>query len=153
MKAGRCSSVSGASSTFDGNGRRANSCGVGGLGFGSETGVGTLDVASGVTAADDRGLFLDRGLDGACRKSSGISFQLSIALGVGVDVDGTRGGAEVDFGGGGGRFTAGGADGAGLGGSSSCLAALGFFSQLDIEDCIASAVVVVEVWCYCCIKW
>lgn len=116
--------------------------------------MGTLDVASGVTAAEDRGLFLDRGLDGACRKSSGISFQLSIALGVGVDVDGTRGGAEVDFGGGGGRFTAGGADGAGLGGSSSCLAALGFFSQLDIEDCIASeAVVVVEVWCYCCIKW
>lgn len=121
-------------STFEGSGRRANSCGIAGSGLGRATGVGTLDVASGVTAADERGLFFDFGLDGACRKSSGISFQLSVAFGTGIVEEGTRGGAEVDFGGGGGRFVVGGA----LGGSFSvvtcCLGVSGFFSQLDIED-------------------
>jgi hypothetical protein len=117
--------------------------------------VGTLDVASGVTAVDDRGLFLERGFDGACRKSSGISFQLSMAFGVGVDADRTRGGAEVDFGGGGGRFMVGGALGTGIGGSPSCLAAPGFLSQFDMEDCSIAmkAFGVVEEWCYRRIEW
>jgi hypothetical protein len=106
-------------------------------GFGLEraTGVGTLEVASGVTAADERGLFFDLGLDGACRKSSGISFQLSMDFGTGVVEEGTRVGAEVDFGGGGGRFVDGGALGSGgFSVCTCCLEASGFFSQLDMED-------------------
>ena len=66
-------------------------------------GEGMREMA-GVTARDGRGLFLDRGLEGAWRKSSGMSFQFSIAVGVGVVLEGTRVGAETDFGGGGGRF-------------------------------------------------
>jgi hypothetical protein len=89
-----------------------------------------------VTAADERGLLLDFGRDGACRKSSGMSFQLSMDLGTGVVAASVRGGAEDDFGGGGGRFTAGGAtEGAGAI-FSVCLSAVGFFSQPVRDDCI-----------------
>jgi hypothetical protein len=100
------------------------------------TGVGALEVASGVTAVEERGLFFGLGLEGACKKSSGISFQLSIALGTGVMVARPRGGADVDFGGGGGRFMAGGAVGGGVGSCSCCLAGVSgcFFSQPDRED-------------------
>ena len=97
--------------------------------------MGTLEVPAGVTVLEERGLFLDLGLDGACRKSSGISFQLSMAWGLGVVADGTREGAETDLGGGGGRFRVGGAVGGALGGCSCCLGPIGFFSQLDMEDC------------------
>ena len=128
--------MSGEISTFGGNGRRANSCVMAGCGLGSVTGVGTREVASGVTALDERGLFLDLGRDGACKKSSGMSFQLSMALGTGVLEDRTRGGAEVDFGGGGGLLAVGGATVGDFKGSSFGLAASGFFSQLDIDDCI-----------------
>jgi hypothetical protein len=103
--------VSAVISTLGGSGRRANSCGMAGLGLGRATGVGTLEVDRGVTAFDDRGLFLGLGLDGACRKSSGMSFQLSIAFGTGVVAERVRGGADVDLGGGGGRFAGGGAVG------------------------------------------
>jgi hypothetical protein len=64
-------------------------------------GVDTRDAVVGVPVRDGRGLFFDLGLDGACRKSSGISFQLSMD-GTGVFADGPRAGAEADFGGGGG---------------------------------------------------
>lgn len=79
-----------------------------GFELGRVTGVGTLEVARGVTALDERGLFFDLGREGACKKSSGMSFQLSMAFGTGVVVERTRGGADVDFGGGGGRFAVGG---------------------------------------------
>jgi hypothetical protein len=128
--------VSGAISTLGGSGRRANSWDMAGFGLGRVTGVGTLEVARGVTALDDRGLFLNLGLDGACRKSSGMSFQLSIAFGTDVLAERTRGGAEVDFGGGGGRFAVDGATGGDFRGCSFCLAASGFFSQPVKEDCI-----------------
>lgn len=68
--------------------------------------MGTLGVAAGVTFREERGLFFDLGLVGACRKPSGMSFQLSIAEGTAVVVEGTRVGAEADLGGGGGRFGA-----------------------------------------------
>lgn len=99
------SSVSGANSTLAGRGRRANSCGMDGFSVEGMTGVGTLEGPAGVTAREERGLFFDLGLDGGCRKSSGISFQLSMAEGTGVVTEGTREGAEVDFGGGGGRLS------------------------------------------------
>jgi len=97
--------------------------------------VGTLEVLAGVTVLEERGLFLDLGLDGAWRKSSGMSFQLSMAWGTGVVAEGTREGAEADLGGGGGRFRVGGAVGGALRGCSCCLGPVGFFSQLDREDC------------------
>jgi hypothetical protein len=78
---------------------------------GTVTGVDTLEVFDGVTVLDERGLFLDFGLDGAWRKSSGMSFQLSMACGTGVVAEGTRDGAVTDLGGGGGRFRVGGAIG------------------------------------------
>jgi hypothetical protein len=107
-----------------------------GSGLGRATGVGTLEVARGVTAADERGLLLDLGRDGACRKSSGMSFQLSMDLGTGVVAASVRGGADVDFGGGGGRFTAGGATGGTCATCCCCLSAAGLFSQPVKEDCI-----------------
>lgn len=76
---------------------------------GGRIGVGIPET--GVTARDERGLFFALGRDGACRKSSGMSFQFSMAAGVGVVVGGARGGAEADFGGGGGRLAFGGMDG------------------------------------------
>jgi hypothetical protein len=99
------------------------------------TGVGTREVAIGVAFLDERGLFFDLGLDGACRKSSGMSFQLSMACGTGAVVEGTLEGAEADLGGGGGRFDVGDGLGGGCEAWSACLVAAGFFSQLDIEDC------------------
>jgi hypothetical protein len=84
--------VSAVISTLGGSGRRANSCGMAGLGLGRATGVGTLEVDRGVTAFDDRGLFLGLDLDG-------------------VVAERVRGGADVDLGGGGGRFAGGGAIG------------------------------------------
>lgn len=107
-----------------------------GFELGSVTGVGTLEVAAGVAVAEERGLLLDLGREGACKKSSGISFQLSMACGTGVVAESTRGGAEVDFGGGGGRLMVGGAVGGAFGVCSLGLVATDFFSQLDIEDCI-----------------
>ena len=101
-------------------------------------GVGILEV-TGVTARDDRGLFLDLGLEGACRKSSGMSFQFSIAEGVGVVLGGTRVGAEADFGGGGGREGFATTGGGAFRGCRDCSSALGFFSQLFNEDCIVAA--------------
>jgi hypothetical protein len=101
-------------------------------------GVGILDVA-GVAALDGRGLFFDRGLEGACRKSSGMSFQFSMAEGVGVVVEGTRTGAEADLGGGGGRFILGDSNGGPFEGCSGCLTESGFFSQLVSDDCIVMA--------------
>lgn len=111
------------------------------LGFctGTVTGVGTREVL-GVTAREGRGLFFDLGRDGACRKSSGISFQLSKDRGTGVVAEGTREGAEADLGGGGGRdFEAAGGI---FGGCSGCSEGVGFFSQLDSEDCIFAEVLV-----------
>jgi hypothetical protein len=134
LNAGSSSSVSGASWTLGGKGRRANSCGMAGCCTGAGMGVTTREV-TGVTARDDRGLFFDLGLEGACRKSSGISFQLSIADGTGVVVEEMRFGAEADLRGGGGRF--GGndtAEGEGLGCSVVPLE-VGFFSQPFKEDC------------------
>lgn len=102
--------------------------------------MGTLEGPAGVTAREERGLFLDLGLDGGWRKSSGISFQLSMAEGTGVEAEGTRGGAEVDFGGGG-RLSAElaeGGSGRGDEGLSSCrfgFVELGFLSQPFNEDC------------------
>jgi hypothetical protein len=108
-----------------------------GFGLGSVVGVGTLEVGAGVTVCDERGLLLDLGREGACRKSSGISFQLFIACGTGVVVEGTREGAVFDLGGGGGRFIGGGAAEGDFGVCPCCCPlATGFFSQLDIEDCI-----------------
>jgi hypothetical protein len=101
-----------------------------------EMGEGMRETV-GVTAREERGLFFDRGLDGAWRKSSGMSFQLSIAGGVGVVVEATRVGADADFGGGGGRFVLGDMIGGAFGGCVVCLSRLGFFSQLFNEDCIA----------------
>ena len=98
-------------------------------------GVGILEMA-GVTARDARGLFFDLGCDRACRKSSGMSFQFSMAEGVDVAVEGTRTGAEADFGGGGGRLSLGDSNGGPFGGCSGCLTESGFFSQLVSEDCI-----------------
>lgn len=110
LNAGIRFSVSGTNSTFDGRGRRAKSCSLAGCWRDGVLGV-SIPEPTGVTARDERGLFFDLGLDGACRKSSGMSFQLSMAEGVGVVVGGTRGGAEVDFGGGGGRLDFGGITG------------------------------------------
>lgn len=113
---------------------------------GSATGVGTLETLDGVTARDGRGLFLDFGLDGACKKSSGISFQLSMARGTGVVADVTRVGAEADFGGGSGLF---GLEIGGGGGATFWLAVLcspeGFLSQLLNEDCIFEEIAIVEM--------
>jgi hypothetical protein len=130
-----CSSVRGASSTLEGSGRRGNSSGI--VGFGNEgvTGVATVDELAGVPVLDGRGLFFERGLDGAWRKSSGMSFQLSMAGGTFVVMEGTREGAVADFGGGGGRFGVEDAFGGAFEGCSSWFAAAGFFSQPDSEDC------------------
>jgi hypothetical protein len=87
---------------------------------GTVTGVDTLEVLEGVTVLDERGLFFDFGLDGAWRKSSGMSFQLSMAWGTGVVAEGTREGAVADLGGGGGRFRVGRAVDGILGGCSCC---------------------------------
>jgi hypothetical protein len=106
------------------------------------TGVGTCEAGAGVTVWDERGLLFDRGREGACRKSSGMSFQLSMARGTEVAPDGTRGGAVFDFGGGGGRFTGGGATIVGFGVCSCCEVVAGFFSQLDMEDCIVCGILV-----------
>ena len=114
------------------------------------------EALAGVWGAEGRGLFLERGRDGACRKSSGMSFQLSIVRGLSVvggallPLEAMRGGADVDLGGGGGRRGAVGAAGAGLGGAASCLLVLGFLSQLLSDDCsmagdVAGVVVVVVV--------
>lgn len=103
LNEGISSSVRGTSSTLLGSGRRAYNCDNGpccGIGM---VGDGTRGVAEGVTTREDRGLFLDLGLEGTCRKSSGMSFQLSI-VGTAVEDDGTRLGAEDDLGGGGGRL-------------------------------------------------
>lgn len=105
LYAGKSSSVRDASSTLGGSGRRANSCAIEGVSVGRMTGVFTLEPLAGVTALDDRGLFLDLGREGAWRKSSGMSFQLSMVA-TGVVVEGMRDGAEVAFGGGGGLFLA-----------------------------------------------
>lgn len=78
-------------------------------GTGRATGVGTLEVAIGVTARDERGLLFDLGLAGACKKSSGISFHCpdaGAAVVVDVGAERTRTGAEADLGGGGGRLGA-----------------------------------------------
>jgi hypothetical protein len=99
---------------------------------GTVTGVGTREVL-GVTALEERGLFFDLGLDGAWRKSSGMSFQLSMD-GTGVVADGAVEDADVDLGGGGGRLGVGGV-GFIVGGCSCCLGGVGFFSQLDMDDC------------------
>ena len=137
LKAGRRSSVSGTSSMFGGRGRRANNCGIAGCWTGRVVGVGILEVA-GVPARDGRGLFFDRGREGACRKSSGMSFQFSMAEGIGVVVEGTRTGAEADFGGGGGRLSLGDGNGGPFEGGPDCLTESGFFSQLFSEDCIVT---------------
>lgn len=104
LYAGRCVSVREAISTFGGRGRSANIWVMAGCSIVGGMGETTLDTA-GVVARDERGLFFDRGLDGAWRKSSGISFQFSIAEGTGVVEAGVRV-ADADLGGGGGRFTA-----------------------------------------------
>jgi hypothetical protein len=117
------------------------------------------ETLAGVWGAEGRGLFLERGRDGACRKSSGMSFQLSIVrglrvVGVALPFEAIRGGAEVDLGGGGGRRGAAGAAGGGFEGTASCLLVLGFLSQLLREDCnmagdVAGMVVVVVWWVDC----
>jgi hypothetical protein len=136
LNAGSKSSVRGTSSTLGGKGRRAKSCGMAGCWVDRDTGEGLREMA-GVTVREGRGLFLDRGLDGAWRKSSGMSFQFSMAEGVGVVLEGTRVGADTDFGGGGGRFVLGDIIGGAFEGCTGCLSRLGFFSQLFNEDCIA----------------
>ena len=114
---------------------------VGEVSFESPVGVGTLEMLAGVPVAEGRGLFFDRGRDeGTDRKSSGMSFHCSVALGSGVVLEGARfmgmrGGAETDFGGGGGRFGVIEADGGGSGGWAFSLLAAGFFSHPDREDC------------------
>ena len=138
LKAGISSSVSSTSSTLGGRGRRANSCGMDGFWTGRAVGVGTLEGPAGVTVREARGLFFDLGLDGACRKSSGMSFQLSIADGTAVEAEGTRAGAVADLGGGGGRFGVGFVIGGGLVGWSFGTVAVGFLSQLFNEDCSIS---------------
>lgn len=164
LKASRCASVRGASSTFGGSGRSEKREGVadlgkgmggvevavegvsavvGGVSFASPSGVGTRERVAGVPVAEGRGLFLERGRDeGAERKSSGMSFHCSVALGSGVGavLEGTRfigmrGGAETDLGGGGGRFGAAEAGGGGGGVWVFSLLAAGFFSHPDKEDC------------------
>ena len=107
LYSGSSSSVREVISTLGGSGRRAKSWGMAGSSAGSVTGVDTREPLAGVTARDERGLFFERGLEGACRKSSGMSFQFSMGCGtveVVEVVEGARGGAEEDFGGGGGRF-------------------------------------------------
>lgn len=150
----------GASSTFGGSGRSEKREGIadlgngiggvevavegvsvmGGVSFERPSGVGTRERVAGVPVAEGRGLFFDRGRDeGADRKSSGMSFHCSVALGSGVELEGVRlagmrGGAEMDLGGGGGRFGAA-ADGGGGGGVwMLSLLAAGFFSHPDNED-------------------
>jgi hypothetical protein len=173
--------VRGSRRTFGGRGRSEKSVGrdgAAGVSEGVSEGVGvaavggavaastvggTGDVAremlAGVWGAEGRGLFLDRGRDGACRKSSGMSFQLSIVRGLRV-VGGAlpfkamRGGAEIDLGGGGGRRGAGDAAGGGFVGAASCLLVLGFLSQLLRDDCnmagdVAGMVVVRVRWVDC----
>lgn len=93
-----------------------------------------LDRSPGVGAGDSLGLFFALGLDGAERKSSGMSFQFSVLGGTGVLAVGMRGDAETDFGGGGGRFTGGGATDDCLGGWSACGVAEGFLSHPVRED-------------------
>jgi hypothetical protein len=115
LNAGNKSSVRGTSWTLGGRGRRAKSCGMAGCWAEREMGEGMREMV-GVTAREGRGLFFDRGLDGAWRKSSGMSFQFSIAEGVGVVLEGTRVGAETDFGGGGGRVVLGDRIGGAFGG-------------------------------------
>jgi hypothetical protein len=169
LKAGRCSGVRGARWTFGGSGRREKRDGredctggfegaegwvvgfsvvdvsVEGISVDSASiaggaGVVTRETLAGVWGAEGRGLFFERGRDGACRKSSGMSFQLSIVrglrvVGVAVPFVAIRGGAEMDFGGGGGRRGGAAAAGGGFGGGASCLPVLGFLSQLLREDC------------------
>lgn len=135
LNAGMRSSVSGTSWTLGGRGRRAKSCGLGGCWTGRILGEGIVE-ATGVTARDERGLFFDLGREGACRKSSGISFQFSMAEGVGVVVRGTPVGAEADFGGGGGRLVFGGTTTGTFRGCWCCFSELDFFSQLVSEDCM-----------------
>jgi hypothetical protein len=120
---------------LEGSGRRANSGGMVGFGNDGVTGVAAVDELAGVPVLDGRGLFFERGRDGAWRKSSGMSFQLSMAGGARVVIEGTREGAEADFGGGGGRFGVGDAFGGGLEGCSCRFATAGFFSQPDSEGC------------------
>lgn len=98
----------GASSTLGGSGRSAKSSCSEGFCTGTVTGVGTRE-GMGVTALEERGLFFDRGREGAWRKSSGMSFQLSMDCGAGVVVEGACD-DEADLGGGGGRVRVGGAD-------------------------------------------
>lgn len=134
LKAGIRSSVSGTSWTLGGSGRRANSRGIEGAWI-ELMGEGILGVPAGVTAREGRGLFLDLGREGAWRKSSGMSFQLSMAEGTGVEAEGMRFGAEADFGGGGGRTGAAFGGGGGCSGCPFCLEELGFLSQPFSEDC------------------
>lgn len=103
--------------------------------MGSVTGEGILGVAAGVTFREERGLFFGLGLDGAWRKPSGMSFQFSMAEGTAVVAEGTRVGADADFGGGGGRLGAVAALGGGFAAWSLCLGPLGLLSQLLKEDC------------------
>ena len=114
--------------------------------MGRETGVGTLGVGIGVTARDERGLFFDRGRDGACRKSSGMSFHCpDVGATMGVEVPETaRVGVETDFGGGGGRF---GFDIVAGGGFETCSVGCpeAFLSQPLSEDCILWVVVCGDV--------
>lgn len=132
---------------------------VGGVSFDSPSGVGTREMLAGVPVADGRGLFFERGREeGADKKSSGMSFHCSVALGsgVGIVLEGTRfagirGGADTDLGGGGGRF---GAAEAGRGGGETCVFALlaaGFLSHPAKEDCSmfgsgVRAAVVQTIW-------
>jgi hypothetical protein len=68
-----------------------------------------------------------------------MSFQFSMAEGVGAAAEGTRTGAVADFGGGGGRLGLEGSNGGGaLGACSVGWGGLGFFSQLFREDCIVA---------------
>lgn len=136
LNAGSKSSVRGTSWTFGGRGRRSKSFGMAGCWVEREMGEGMREIA-GVTVREGRGLFFDRGLEGAWRKSSGMSFQFSMAEAVGVGLEGTRVGAETDFGGGGGRFVFDDAIGGAFEGGAGCLSRLGFLSQLFREDCIA----------------
>lgn len=105
---------------------------------------------AGVVAREDLGFRLTLGLDEAWRKSSGISFQLSMLDMPGTGADETRVGAETDLEGGGGRLGLESGVGGGGGGGSvgvcifGCFGCgAGFCSQLEREDCI---VVVEEKW-------